>query len=211
MNFRREIVDPYKLLKALEPAIKDPKNILTKNTDCKLTNTKTREALTALIISGVMNKVYEDKDISWEICKNDLREDSLDGYLKVTTKQGEDYIELEQTMLTEEEISVKTTQQTPLSQMIIDKIEKKHNKNYSDIEDVVLVIFLDMKGHSIIKEIKKYLKENKQFGFYILVLLNMENDKYIYTVVDLDPEREGHSEYKFEIAEDFNSYSVRLD
>ncbi len=209
MHIKRETVNPQALFKELIPAIKDPQNILTKDINCTLTNTKMREALTALIISEVMNKVYEGKNVSWSICKNNIDEDPLDGYLKLTTREEEEYIELEQTMLTREESS-ETTKDILISQLIVDKIKGKHKKHYAQVGETVLVIFLDIDGQSTAQEIKEYLKSEKEFAFYLLILLSQKEGKYIYTVVDLDPEREGHSEYKFEIAKDFKSYKIRL-
>lgn len=216
MAFKREIVNPQDLLKNLKPAIKDPKNILTKDIDCKLTNTKTREALTALIISQVLNKACQagEEQIKFEICKNKIGEDYLDGYLKLTTKKGEEYIELEQTMLTKEQFQRETISKTPLSELVIDKIEEKHKKRYSGENKIILIIFLDIEGCTIINDIKNYLKENRKFAFYVLVILNpqiKETAKYVYTIVDLNPDRNTHSRYKFEINDDFSNFSIRLN
>jgi hypothetical protein len=213
----REIVDPKELLISLKKAIKDPENILTKGGTNPLTNTKHREALTALLISQVLNKSLQEKgeNKKFEICKNNPDTDKLDGYLKYIEGDIEHYFELEQVMLTKEQFrdEGEPTSETDLSEMIIEKLKGKHKKYKGDMSNVILIIFLDIKGYTIPREIKEYLKNNHIFGYYIQVVLDETIDEkgiYKYVIMNINPFEEGHSRFTFEIDEDFRDFNINL-
>jgi len=212
-----EIVDKFELLKSLEKAVKDPEHILTKDIINPITNTRQREALTLFITSEVLNESFKKNGIKavLEVCKNNSSEDRLDGFLRITEEDGFLYeLEFEQILLTTEEIK-NTSEETDISELIIDKIKQKHNKHYDNPKGITLVIFLDIKGKTIPEKIKRYLRDNNEFKFYILIVLGKETERdgsYFYKVIDLNPLREGnHSRFVLEIKNSFDNYSVRLE
>jgi hypothetical protein len=211
-----KIVEMNDLLKSLEDAVKDPEHTLTKDTLNPLTNTKHREALTLFLTAAVLNQSYEYKKevLHFDVCQNNEEGDSLDGYLNVKYPDGSDKeLEFEQIMLTVEEIKG-TDKETDISDLVIEKIKQKHRKRYDNPKGITLVVFLDIKGQTTLGKIKEYLKENNIFMFYIIVVLNQRYEgegSYIYTVADLNPEREGnHSRFTVKIANDFSGYEVSL-
>lgn len=212
-----EVVDNLELLKSLEEAVKDPEHILTKDVINPITNTRQREALTLFLTSEVLNESFRQNGgkTVLEVCKNDSPEDRLDGFLKVTEGDGSsEELEFEQVLLTEEEIK-NTSEETDISELIIEKIKQKHDKHYDYAKGITLVVLLDIKGKTIPGKIKQYLKDNNEFKFYILIVLGKETQRdgsYVYKVVDLNPLREGnHSIFVVEIKNTFDDYSVRLE
>jgi hypothetical protein len=211
------IVNIDDLLKSLEEAVKDPANILTKNKENPLTKTKQREALTLFLTAVALNKSYEYQEevLHFDVCKNNEQGDSLDGYLKVTYPEGAEMeLEFEQVMLTMEEIKDRD-EKSNNSELVIEKIKQKHSKGYDNPKGVTLVVFLDIEGFIIPETIKAYLKRNNIFLFYLLIVLDPQHKSdgsYSYTVMDLNPEREGnHSRFTIKISEDFSSYEVTLN
>jgi hypothetical protein len=208
-------VNTQELLQSLEEAVKDPENILTKDKVNSLTKTRQREALTLFLTAVTLNKSCESQKeaLHFDVCEN-LEADPLDGYLKAKYSDGsETELEFEQIMLTVEEIKG-TSKESDVSDLVIQKIKQKHAKEYDNPKGVTLVVFLDIEGFIIPKIVKKYLKENNIFLFYIVIVLNSqhkEDGSYTYTVVDLNPEREGsHSRFIVKISNDFSDYKVSL-
>jgi len=205
------------LLKSLEGAVKDPAKILTKNKENPLTKTKQREALTLFLTAVALNESYkyQEEVLHFDVCENNEQSDSLDGYLKVTYPDGAGMeLEFEQVMLTMEEIKDRD-EKSDNSELVIEKIKQKHNKKYDNPKGITLVVFLDIEGFVIPETIKEYLKENNIFLFYLLIVLDPQHKSdgsYSYTVMDLNPEREGnHSRFTIKISEDFSAYEVSLN
>jgi len=212
-----DVVDNLELLKSLEEAVKDPEHILTKDVINPITNTRQREALTLFLTSEVLNESFRQNGgkTVLEVCKSDSSEDRLDGFLRVTEGDAtSEELEFEQVLLTKEEIK-NTSEDTDISELIIEKIKQKHKKHYDHPKGITLVVFLDLKGQTIPEKIKQYLKDNNEFMFYILIALGTETPKggsYVYKVIDLNPLREGnHSRFVLEINNSFDDYSVRLE
>jgi hypothetical protein len=209
-NQKNDIIDSIELLRSLEKAIKDPSGILTKRIKNSLTGTLQREALTALLIAIVLN-YNRSIHMEWHVCRNS-EEDEHDGVLVGYdhAEKSRTRFELEQVMLTVDDQNLQDYS-TP-KEAIIEKIRQKHNKNYANPSNIILVIFLDISQDSVTPaDIKEFLRTEYHFGFYILIMLNdktLVSEEYIYTVVDLDPEREGHSRFNIKITQDFSNYNV---
>jgi len=216
MNIKRELVDHSALLQSLKLAIKNPSEILTKRTINGLTNTLMREALGTFLIAEALN--YSSKLVrytaDWSVCKN-LETDSLDGYLHVynIADGTSNYFEFEQVMLTIDDKSVQCS--TDIAKSLLDKIHSKHTKRYANSEKVILIIFLDVLQNVITPEIiKNLIKKEGTFGFYFTIILDAEksmNGKYVYTVIPIDPSKDGHSRIHIEINDDFKGYEVFED
>lgn len=204
-------IDRIKLLRSLEMPVKD-KDILISDIKNPLTRTLQREALTAFLTSAVLEKSlqHQGHPIEVSVCRY---EGVHDGYLSfLNKKDGEqEFYELEQIMLTSEEF-VKNNKDLPkiLNREIIKKIKKKDQKQYSDATKVILTIFLDIVGTTTVDEIKEFLKKEKSFLFYTLIYLKKVNP-YSYVVVDIQPERVGHSEFLVTIGDNFLEYVVDLN
>ncbi|HAM96318.1 MAG: hypothetical protein UR96_C0046G0006 [candidate division WS6 bacterium GW2011_GWC1_36_11] len=204
------LIDKYKLLKSLEPAVKDSK-ILISRAPNPLTKTLQREALTAFLIAVALEKSYEEKgeNVKFSVCENDGKNDGKI-YIENMDENINTIVELEQIMLTGKEFEENgVPSPTILNEALISKIAQKTEHGYSNPERLVLTLFNDTKGISTVDELKKFIKEHFKFMFYVYIFLE-KTDPYTYVVINLQPDISGHSEFVVTINDDFQNYSVNL-
>lgn len=204
-------IDRYELLKSLENAVKD-REILVTRAQNPLTKTYQREALTAFLIVVALEKALKQngKNIELDVCKNDGFNDG-----KIVIKNldtgGKTFVELEQVMLTSKQFEKTGSKYFELiNDELKRKIEEKTNHGYPNSNELVLTLFADIKGISTVDELKEYIRDYPKFMFYIYIFLK-DISPLTYVIVDLQPDRKGHSEYIVEINDTFTEYKVELN
>lgn len=204
-------IDRYKLLKSLENAVKD-RNILVTRAQNPLTKTYQREALTAFLIVVALEKALKQngKNIELDVCENDGFNDG-----KIVIKNldtgGKTFVELEQVMLTGKQFEKTGSKYFELiNDELKKKIEEKTNHGYPNSNELVLTLFADIKGISTVDELKEYIRDYPNFMFYIYIFLK-DISPFTYVIIDLQPDRKGHSEFIVEINDTFTEYKVEIN